>query len=357
MEGRCVICGLVGYAGSFNRNREKVFDTLLRVDVIRGPHSTGVAFINSEKDWMTLKNTVLPDELMASKDYKEMDRMQWLIKMGHNRFATRGKIDNDNAHPHNEGKIIGTHNGTLYGQHRLPDEKEYVSDSANLFHSIDKIGIVETWKLIDGGCAAVWWDANDGTLNMITNDERPLFFSLTEDKKGMFWVSEPWMLRGAAGRHDVNLQKVMKPKKDCLFKFSINKGKEIEYAASTLKGYESPIWKSSNYNHGYSGPWSATPYKKPPALTKAELKRIRKEEKRKNRPVERRHPEDSIEGFDGEWITKEVFNQVYKECVFCCEPIFFEEEGISFLDRHSAACFHCTHIAEGYGVDMKSAKS
>src|SRR3546814_8848521 len=38
---------------------------------------------------------------------------QSLAFVGHNRFATKGKVNDLNAHPFHYGNIVGAHNGTL----------------------------------------------------------------------------------------------------------------------------------------------------------------------------------------------------------------------------------------------------
>src|SRR3546814_20890235 len=87
------MCGLVGFFGVMNKERFGVFEDMLQVDVIRGMDSTGVAAVR-KKHIAVVKDTLLPQYLMSTKQYdKHIDNLDNFCLIGHNRFATKGKVD------------------------------------------------------------------------------------------------------------------------------------------------------------------------------------------------------------------------------------------------------------------------
>lgn len=123
--------------------------------------------------------------------------------VGHNRHATIGAINDRNAHPFTHGAITLCHNGTLIDQDLLPDAKDFEVDSENICHSINKIGAAETIQKLNGAFTLVWHNAEDKTLNIIRNDERP--FHLVETVTGdWFGASEEDMILWIIKRKSTN---------------------------------------------------------------------------------------------------------------------------------------------------------
>ena len=203
------MCGLVGAAGNLLKSEKAMFNDMLAFDVVRGPHSTGVASIDVNGIGDILKKAVLPHDLFQHRDYaKLVAKGSPQVLIGHNRWATQGKVNNINAHPFEIGSITGAHNGTLIDQTLLPDHHKFEVDSENIIHSLDKIGIDKTLEKTYGAFALTFYDYVDNTLHMVRNKERPLFWAKTTDQKCMFWASEEWMLLAAAYRNGVKLGKV-----------------------------------------------------------------------------------------------------------------------------------------------------
>src|SRR3546814_3133548 len=106
---------------------------------------------------------------------------QSLAFVGHNRFATKGKVNDLNAHPFHYGNIVGAHNGTLEKSSwdaldkKLGEDTDV--DSQAIIKSIATFGIEETVPLLQGAWALVWFDMEAQTLNFLRKDERPLLWA------------------------------------------------------------------------------------------------------------------------------------------------------------------------------------
>ena len=205
------MCGLVGVIGTIDSVDNKIFKDLLRVDVLRGPHSTGICSRTRMDEPVVFKKALLPDDLFSLKNagnlFNEFSRND--ILMGHNRWATMGKVNHTNAHPFEMNNIIGAHNGTLRKQHLLPDHTSFAVDSENIFHSFEKIGVKETVKLLDGAFALTWFDKNTNVFNFARNDARTLYYCFSLKGKTFYYASEDWMLEGVLARHKVQHQGIL----------------------------------------------------------------------------------------------------------------------------------------------------
>lgn len=195
------MCGIVGCVGKIWKNEEDAFKLMLQFDTTRGPHSTGVLSVRTNhKNWGYLKSVGTPWELMSCKGWAGLINPAHRLLLGHNRWATAGEINNDNAHPFHHGKFVGVHNGTLRGQHRLKDYKKFDVDSENIYYNMDEEGVEETIKKLNGAFALVWYNIEEGVVQMCRNKERPLYLCKSEEGKTYFWASEPWMLKVALGK-------------------------------------------------------------------------------------------------------------------------------------------------------------
>lgn len=191
------MCGLVGMAGDISYEmRTKTFRDMLDVCQVRGRDSTGVIAVmnNQEYDWS--KQVGPPSALVDTRTYEQrIERKTVCALIGHTRSKTVGDISVKNAHPFDfpdEG-ICGVHNGTLRGYHNLDTHAHGKVDSEVLYGHMAHNGVEDTFKNVEGAYACVWWNAKEKTLNFFRNDQRPLWFTWSDDLKTMFWASECWM--------------------------------------------------------------------------------------------------------------------------------------------------------------------
>ena len=126
------MCGLAGIILGNKKRSEDDFEwikesmtSLLIRSQARGPHATGIAVIRRDGSYQLLKRPVPADEFVETEEFEdlmaELDD-QVTILMGHTRFRTIGtELVSNNNHPIRAGKIIGTHNGTIYNAAYIAD--------------------------------------------------------------------------------------------------------------------------------------------------------------------------------------------------------------------------------------------
>lgn len=230
-----------------------MFRRLLELDTIRGPHSTGILFVSNFGNADIIKKVGTPWELWGLKSIEEKFRLSHKVLLGHNRWATQGKINNTNAHPFELGHIYGAHNGTLHTRYKLADHAKFEVDSENLYHHMHLHGAEDTVKNLDGAFTLTWWDKNEKTLNFVRNDERPLHFCYSEDNKTIFWASEPWMLSVAAFQTNVKVGRVSELPVGYHYSFNMPDATMASYpeinnpAVKKLELYVAPVYPRSGY--------------------------------------------------------------------------------------------------------------
>lgn len=198
------MCGLVGIAGDVTHQaRTRVFRDMLDVCQVRGRDSTGVIKVNRDLQYDWVKQVGPPSILCDSRMYeRRVELGETAALIGHTRSKTVGDVTVKNAHPFDfpdEG-ICGVHNGTLRSYHGLDTYTFQKVDSEVLYGHLSLNGPKDTFSQVEGAYACVWWNDKDKSLNFIRNDQRPLWFTWSKDKKMMFWASEVWMF-GAVARH------------------------------------------------------------------------------------------------------------------------------------------------------------
>jgi len=113
------MCGIIGYIG--NKNARTILLGGLKRLEYRGYDSAGIALITENRLKVFKKagkisnlESIVPQELSSS------------VGIGHTRWATHGKPDDVNAHPHTDcsGKLAVVHNGIIENYQELKKELE-----------------------------------------------------------------------------------------------------------------------------------------------------------------------------------------------------------------------------------------
>ena len=155
----------------------KRFKTMFGALAVRGGQASGFAWDNGEgvyylkapKSSVYLKNRATE---YLTKDTK------WSI--GHTRFATHGKNNADNAHPHFSEHVTLVHNGVVHNHddvYKALGVKPYGPvDSQAIVACLEVGGIEEVVKHCEGTMSLIWNDNRDpqGTLKFWSNGGNPL---------------------------------------------------------------------------------------------------------------------------------------------------------------------------------------
>ena len=205
------MCGLVGIIGDIYTNDVKVFKQLMHVNYLRGVHATGFVNVRSgNNDNLTFKRAYNPIELF---DMKSADSALSIsgsqALLGHCRQATVGASgSHQNAHPFTHGAVTMMHNGTLTSRTGLLGTG-FAVDSEQICHTLSELNEDDEIKTmleeIDGAFALVWADERDETINIARNDERTLFFAISNVGK-FYYASEKEMLELVLNRNGITLE-------------------------------------------------------------------------------------------------------------------------------------------------------
>jgi predicted glutamine amidotransferase len=210
------MCGLVGIAGAMTATDDRLIKRLLIHDYFRGPDSSGLASIRGDGTARIAKLASDPITLFEHNKFKHAIEGISRVYMGHNRAATRGLVNNYNAHPFEYDHVVGAHNGTLdqLSWYRLEEAigEKFAVDSQALIAAIAKLGIKKAIELCTegkdpstGAWALSWYDFNEGSLNFLRNKHRPMWYSYSKDYRRLFYASEWWMIEAAVRAENVEL--------------------------------------------------------------------------------------------------------------------------------------------------------
>lgn len=202
------MCGLIGLASNKDWRGASDRRTFMRdglvMSSLRGSHSTGIALVPKDPDKddaIIYKKAIHPFDFVDTKSFEKhlarIDDYRYIL--GHTRWATIGKINQETAHPFVYNGVYMIHNGTLVDWRQLVPDKKFVSDSEALCYMLSEWGPEETFSKVQGAFAVVWSD-REGRLHMCRNEERTLSFATIKDEDTVIFASEIGMMKWCAGR-------------------------------------------------------------------------------------------------------------------------------------------------------------
>ena len=250
------MCGIVGCAGSLYKSEIDALENMLVFSQVRGPHSTGVGSVErgKEPNPMLAKDVGRPDALIDwNKRYDRVVAPGKKFILGHNRWATSGKVNKRNAHPFLFDNILGCHNGTI-PEHRLKDLKkspdDYGTDSETVLANMNEYPLKEVFSKLDGAWAFVWYDNRDNSVNFLRNGTRDLFYTYSLDRQALFWASEVGFLEAALTRNNIRFKEIHLVPVDKHIRWTI---------PDPMKAFSAPSAVEVTGYKYYSSAWSRFP--------------------------------------------------------------------------------------------------
>ena len=198
------MCGLYGMAGNLTYKDKDFLKALAIVSTLRGEDSAGLLAVPTKGGApISMKTVGTSHDLFDLSSFDKLNLYDKGMLIGHTRKATVGSISKKTAHPFSYDHIHGVHNGTLQRWSTLPVEGgAEETDSMTCYKAIAQNGLKDTINRLAGAYALVFYDQNEGTLNILRNSQRSLFYAFSEDFSKLVWASEAWMLWAANTRVD-----------------------------------------------------------------------------------------------------------------------------------------------------------
>lgn len=215
------MCGQVGVVlGTKRRRREEIdyitwtFTRLLELSEERGPHATGMAWVNKAGEHRLFKRPIPASEFVRDKAFGEVlgdvDNSVTVL-MGHTRFVTRGGAEvNENNHPLRTGDCLITHNGTVlnadYLFQRFGFERNAevdseilgrIADASIVDGRIDVKAFRDGLALCRGQMSAVIVAKTDPGTVIIAKGNKPLELVYHPKLRAVFYASSAKYLQGA----------------------------------------------------------------------------------------------------------------------------------------------------------------
>lgn len=352
------MCGLVGIAGKLGYGDEAVMKHLLWLDYWRGPHSTGMAALRNNGDCLISKIPSHPLDLFDTKRFTTaLSGSQSSVFLGHNRLATKGAVNHVNSHPFRQGDIVGAHNGTLSVVSHLDLEEQldetFTVDSEAIFAHIHAFGAAKTIPLLQGAWALTYIDTAKGTLNFIRNDQRPLWYAMSEDYNKLFWASE-WEMIHYSLLAPAQKPKLLKDAQGCSFfpfeidthyTFDLDKLQKatsrVKPVIQKLEGKEEPVADTLPFTAGFNQDWNN--FGKKSTSTTRSTTESRTASRTSGHPEFVRLVGTDDDPYAG-IITPEKFAQLTKfGCAWCGGDVTWGDVGVTILERDDAVfCPRCS---------------
>jgi len=204
----CGIWGMINnapYAKVLKKHGD-FMETMLVAGSLRGEDGTGIYAVGKKERLTVFKSPVPGYYFKDTAHYRNFEYINdfYNIIVGHNRWATVGKVDYSGTHPFTEGNVTLVHNGTLKTRYDIPGFKDCDVDSQQIAYAINQEGpdIVEK---LDGAFALAWYNEAEDKFYIVRNEERPLCWAMSEDHNQMYFASEPAMLQMAMMRNGIKM--------------------------------------------------------------------------------------------------------------------------------------------------------
>lgn len=361
------MCGLVGVVGKLTYPDEGCMKRLLLVDYWRGKESTGLAAVRNNAEVHIAKIASHPLDLFDTNRFRQaLNGTTSVAFLGHNRQATRGLVNNVNAHPFQYNHIVGAHNGTLSSSCVKNLERDlgetFSVDSMAIFAHIAQCGIEETISKLQGAYAITYFNLEEGTFNAIRNSQRPLWYAYNKDRNLLWYASEAQMLRTAVNMEDYKQEFGQDAKGYSIFQINedyhyswnideLKKGGKSKPVVREMKGL-GPFWNPNStpstsldqnvLNMPRPDPFRKTEDLNPHTRHRRGMPLMTNSQNNSVPNVLSLHgtPEDPFVGR----LTREKFEKLARHgCQYCQADIAWGEKGITYYENLDALlCAGCS---------------
>lgn len=231
----CGISSLFHNLKSKEHSLEKLMFNAMWTGAVRGHHSTGLIY-QAEDEVDHYKKAVPGYDFMhlpiVDEIYGNLHKTPYLIC--HNRAATRGEVKHSNAHPFHFDHITGVHNGTLSAYYDLtPNGVNHPVDSMHLYDAMSREGWATIAPEVRGSFNLLWHDANDDTIHLCKNTDRPYCFAKLKDKDVLIGMSEKAHLKWLIGRHSLKIEYCWTPENNVEYIWQV--GEDMVKPADRVK--------------------------------------------------------------------------------------------------------------------------
>lgn len=210
----CGHFGIVNFMDNSPANYDKFMKDGFITGSLRGKHSCGlfVKSINGTRETL-FKKAILPWDFIEEREFTTALLSNHCILMGHNRHATRGKVNDKGAHPFKHEHITLAHNGTLNTHRNLTKKSnEFEIDSEAICHYLSvEEDTNKVLEALDGDYALVWFNDQRNSFNFARNPGRELYLAYVKNAKdelsSIVYASEKGMLSWLCERNSIKIEK------------------------------------------------------------------------------------------------------------------------------------------------------
>lgn len=254
------MCGLVGFVnrGMPSKTISDFIKQSLITNSLRGTDGSGFCVVDEDLTMQYYKRP-LPGwdlvQLLPTASILASVKSP-LFGLIHNRAGTNGGNKIETSHPVNYKHITLIHNGVVSQLHSLGASWDTHDSTAIAMALADKPE-KEALELLVGAYALMWYNANDNTLNVARNEQRPLYIGAIKKSKSLLFASEDGMLAWLAERNNIVLRDItemlpgthLKISKDPNIKNHVSKFKINIPAPHTYGG--AAIWPNQGSGNVY----------------------------------------------------------------------------------------------------------
>lgn len=248
------MCGLVGFV---NRGiaKEKINNFItqaLITNSLRGTDGSGFLLVEENSD-VSMYKRPLPgwDLIQLLPTRNILSAVNPVFGLIHNRAGTNGGNKVETSHPVSHDHIHLIHNGVVTQLTTLGASWD-AHDSTAVATALATKPEKEILETLTGSYALIWYNAQDKSLNVARNEQRPLYIATAKKSKSVFFSSEDGLLLWLAERNEIELKDISEFKVGMHLKVPLNEKEKSKTSSFKIKKYEVTHTNLGNEWTGYT---------------------------------------------------------------------------------------------------------